>query len=252
MNLTWPWMLALLIPVGAAALWALRHPRRRQITVPSVTLWNSAADQAGRAQTSPDARVRLSWLCLLVGAILAVLAATGPVAQLRPQRRQVTLLVAGGELDSVDFENAAAALLGRLSPRDRVQLLYPSSLPEGNAPTGWFSPADAQQAIRATPLTPTPASRCRFRATQTDPSMTFLFAPAGSVDPAPMGARVLACRSSMPSIVCRHATTYVQDGRSGMNVFVVASDAADVEDDSNRIDLLTQTVPGISQLFGFG
>ena len=38
----------------------------------------------------------------------------------------------------------------------------------------------------------------------------------------------------------------------GVNVFVVPSNAANVEDDRNRVDLLTQTMPSVLQLFRLG
>jgi hypothetical protein len=220
MNLTWPWLLGLFLPVCLVAWWALRRPRRRVQTVPSLTPWTKALAQGARSDRSPTPRLRPSWLCLLLGVILAVLAGADLGRDARPVRRHVTLLIAGGEMDRLDFENAAAAFLGRLDAADRVRLVFPPGLPDAMVTRGWISPSVAQQAIRNTPLVPVPASISRFPVDDIDPTQTFLLAPADTVAPDSFGATLIACRSATGPVVCSRATTTPRD-EGGMDVFVL-------------------------------
>jgi hypothetical protein len=226
MTVTWPGLLGLLLPVVFIALWVLKRPRRQRRTVPSITPWIQTLHESTSAEQTPQSRIRPSWVCLLLGAALATLAAVDLGREAHPARRYVTVLITGGEMDSHEFENAAAALLGRLDSGDRVRLVYSDTLHLPVPKATWLSPAQAQQTIRGTPLGLTPASRATFAVPDADPQQTFLFAPCDTVRAEPFGATLIPCRSTAPAITCHQVETEpLADG--GMSVSLIVRNDGD-------------------------
>jgi hypothetical protein len=156
MTLLSPWWLLGLAPVAMAAAWALWRPARLELTVPSLELWQRAIDALAPSDRRSKRRLSLSWWCLLAGAILAVLALAQPVrVRQGPQRHIAIGVVPGYELLATGRQKAwlpaSDALLARLSPSDRVQILRPALL--GGA-TDWMTPSEAHMQLADLPLLP--------------------------------------------------------------------------------------------------
>ena len=156
MRLLWPWALAGLAAVVAAAYWALRRPTRQVAPVSSLRLWERAIRALGPSAGQPSRRITASWALLLLGAAAAVLAGSGPeFFRDRPARRIALVICPSAELAGAPDEMATAAgmLLGRLDAADRVRLVAPAPW---SAPEPWLSPPEALKAVRA--MAPLPVS----------------------------------------------------------------------------------------------
>ena len=132
MTFSVPWSLLGLAAVAAAAAWALLRPGRQLAVVASVRLWQEAMASMDRSHRRRSRRVTSSWLVLLLGATLAVLAAAGPVYHAEVPARQVALVICpSAELAGEgmrDLRAEASTLLGRLDDNDRVTLVLPAIL----------------------------------------------------------------------------------------------------------------------------
>ena len=107
MTFLWPWSLLAGALVMVAALWALHRPWRRVAVVGSLALWEKAVGALGRQERRRSRRVSLSWLCLLAGALAAVLAAANPTwFSSSPARRIMIVPVASAELAGPGTESA--------------------------------------------------------------------------------------------------------------------------------------------------
>ena len=104
-----PWNLLWLLGVGAVAVFTLLRPARRRVIVPSLRLWAQAAGGESQSVSRSRGRVSLSWLLLLLGAVLGVLGMSKPVlypptagkpVQHQPQVPPVTLDAFAAELTS--------------------------------------------------------------------------------------------------------------------------------------------------------
>ncbi|MFW6066401.1 MAG: BatA domain-containing protein, partial [Planctomycetota bacterium] len=149
MTFGFPWALLGLVPVTAVAILALLRPARRRLTVPSLRWWLGHSSRRAPAARRRSRRAVLSWLLLLLGAVSAVLAGAQPVVRTQAPRRYLAIAVVNSaELHSPDATDAlhrsAAALLSRLSPADRVQLLLPETAGGASEP---MSPSQARSRI---------------------------------------------------------------------------------------------------------
>jgi len=158
MSFANPLALWLFLPLVAVAVWALFRPARQLVVVGSLKLWQQAQQALASTSQRRRRRINIAWLLLAVGAVLAVLAAAGPVFNAQRPARRVALVVApsaelAGE-GAARLREAAGRLLDRLSSDDRVYLVAPASL---GLPAEPVSPGQARDLIvRITPL-PVPA-----------------------------------------------------------------------------------------------
>ena len=153
MELLSPWFLLALAPVAAAAIWSLLRPARQLVVVGSLSLWDKAAASLSSSARRRTRRVGASWACLLAGALLAVLACARPAWFTEAPARRLAIvavpsaeLAAGGGMDRL--RGGVNALLERLSPADRVQLVLPDVL--GGA-TDWLTAAEARSPATRSP-----------------------------------------------------------------------------------------------------
>lgn len=178
MTLLSPWWLLGVIPVAMAAAWALWRPGRDPLTVPSLTLWHAAMDALASRGHRARRRLSLSWLCLLAGAMVAVLALAQPVwTRQGPQRRIAIGVVPSYELATSDpvekpWLEPCEALLARLGPNDRVQVLRPALL--GGA-TDWLSVSDARDELARLLLLPALADDLPLPPPAPDAQRTVIF-----------------------------------------------------------------------------
>jgi hypothetical protein len=186
MTFLWPWSLLAGALVVGAALWALHRPWRRVAVVGSLALWEKALGALGWQERRRSRRVSLSWLCLLLGAIAAVLAAANPTwFHSSPARRITIAPVASAELSgpggTEEMRSAMAALLNRLAPHDQVRLLLPA--PAGGD-SGWLSVPQAQARLADVRLLPARAADIAPQGASGDSQHIYYFVPAGTPTPA--------------------------------------------------------------------
>jgi hypothetical protein len=146
-----PWWLLGLVPVAAVALWSLFRPGRAVAEVGSLELWSRAAEMLPASHRRRARRVTGSWLLLLIGAVAAILAAARPVAYSELPARRIAVEVRpsaeiAGTASRAQLAEATAALLDRLAPTDRVQLLLPHLL--GGA-SEWIGAAEVRARLQA-------------------------------------------------------------------------------------------------------
>jgi hypothetical protein len=182
MTFAFPWALAGLAVVAAAAVLALLRPARRRLTVPSLLLWREAAARTTRPARRHKAAAALAWLLLLAGATAAVLAAARPVLSRQAARRHLAVgVLSSAELASPDSQRAlagaCAALLGRLAPPDRVQLLLPEAAGGASDP---LSPADARRRLERLEMLPARADELKLSEPSVPVDREVVFVPAGA------------------------------------------------------------------------
>lgn len=168
-----------------AALWALHRPWRRVAVVGSLALWEKALGALGRQERRRSRRVSLSWLCLLAGAIAAVLAAANPTwFHSSPARRIAIAPVASAELAGPggieEMRSATTALLKRLAPNDQVQLLFPAV---AGGDSGWLSVPQAQARLDNLKLLPARAADIVPQTGAGDSQHVYYVVPAGTASP---------------------------------------------------------------------
>jgi len=131
-SLLWPYGLAALAGVPAAILIALWRARRRDLTVPSLMLWDRLAEKVSEAGRKHRKLVDASLVLAAVFAALAGLAVAGPMltAPAEPGR---TLLLVADRSASMNMKQGGSTrwdlavrelgkLLGELTPADTVYL----------------------------------------------------------------------------------------------------------------------------------
>ena len=189
MTFLWPWSLLAGVLVMGAALWALYRPWRRMAVVGSLALWEKALGALGRQERRRSRRVSLPWLCLLLGAVAAVLAAANPTYFHSSPARRITIApVASAELAGPggieEMRSAAAALLDRLAPHDQVQLLLPA---QAGGDSGWLSVPQAKVRLADIKLLPARAADIVPETSPGDSQHIYYFVAAGT--PVPSGPR---------------------------------------------------------------
>ena len=185
MTLLWPWSLLAGVLAMGAALWALYRPWRQVAVVGSLALWEKAVGALGRQERRRSRRVSLSWLCLLAGALAAVLAAANPTwFSSSPARRIMIVPVASAELAGpggiAEIRSAAVALAGRLAPHDQVRLLLPAV---AGGDSGWLSVAQARERLASVKLLPARAADIIPQGGFGDSQHVFYLVPAGTPTP---------------------------------------------------------------------
>ncbi len=187
MSILRPVWLMLLIPVAVVAALALLRPARRVVRVGSLALWTEALERVSAQPTRTRRRIGPSWLLLLTGAILAVLAVSQvQLGRGRTGRRIDLQLWPASELgrDDDSLARAVGLLVERLEPGDRVRLLLP--LQAGTETGGqWLSPRAAAEALERIRSLPIPAERLRFAPPLETAAAEIKFLPAGKADPSP-------------------------------------------------------------------
>jgi hypothetical protein len=203
MVLVWPLSLLGLLLTAAVAAWALFRPSRQLAVVGTLALWQKALDALDRSARRSSRRVNASWVLLLLGSAAAVVALARPVASTSGQGRVVSLTVwpsaeLAGKIGRAELPRAAGALLGRLGPADRVELLLPTIL-GGSA--GLVSPAEAIRRVEDLPILPVAASEMSMPEARGDSQHTYWLIPAGA-RPVPMGPRttVIELATDLPAV----------------------------------------------------
>lgn len=165
-----------------AAVWALRKPDRRVAVVAALDLWRRAVDAMGGDGRRKSRRLTLSWLLLFCGAAAVVCATTLPSYHTTMLCRRLAVAVyPTAEIAApdamADMRNAAAALLDRLAPSDKVRLV---TAPEAGGQSHWLSPSDVLRRIeRLSPLAMS-AARIDPPGPGADVQHTYYFVAAGA------------------------------------------------------------------------
>ena len=206
MTLLSPWFLLGLFPVVAVALWVMLRPGRQLAVVGSLALWRKAADAMDRSARRRARLVTASWLLLLAGAAAAVIAAARPVYYAANRARRIAVAVwPSAELGPKARQRivaAAAVLLDRLAPQDRVQLLLPAVL--GGA-TDWLSPAETRRRLASLGPLPVGAGELAMPPADGDASCVYHFAPAGTDIPAGPNVVAIELACDLPEVTIASA-----------------------------------------------
>ena len=176
MTLLWPWGLLSLLPVAAAAVWALRRPLHQLVPVGSLRLWQQVVDDLGAAATRAR-RVSAAWVVLLAGAVLAAAALSRPTYYAdAPARRIAVAVCPSAELTGLPggLGGASAAFFEKLDAPDRVRLILPAVLGGAGELLSRDAAARAVAALR--PL-PAPADQLKLPG-EPDAQHLYRFAPA--------------------------------------------------------------------------
>jgi len=162
MELAWPWGLVSLLPILAAAVWAMRRPLHRVVRVSSLRLWERALEALGPSAARRARRVTAAWVVLLAAAAVAGVALSRPRwHRARPARRVAVAVVPSAELGPAGIaamKAGARVLLGRLDAVDRVRFILPAAA--GGA-SEFLAPAEAARRIGQIEPLPVPADELR-------------------------------------------------------------------------------------------
>ena len=186
MFFLWPWSLLAVAAVAAAAWWALRQPRQKLLRVGSLRLWQEAAQATSSSARRHRRRITAAWVLLLAGALAAAVALARPVHQSAQPARTLALEVyPSAELAGLPpgaLAKAAAPLLNRLKPADRVRLLLPAQL----ANPSELSPRQALDRLGDLSPLPLPADQLVLAGPSGTAQVqhTYRFAPATLDEPA--------------------------------------------------------------------
>ena len=161
MSFLWPYGLFALLGVPAAIAVALWRARRRDVTVPSLLLWQRLAERMAGSGRKHRKVVDASLVLAAVFALLLALAAAGPMLVRAAQPGRTLLLIVDRsasmqmkQLGTTRWEIARGELgklLACLTPADRIYLA--ASPPGKQARIGPLTPAEA--AARLDDLRPT-------------------------------------------------------------------------------------------------
>lgn len=184
MILLYPWALLGLIPIISAAIWALARPTRQVVIVSSLRLWKETIESLGSTARKAR-RITIGWVCLLIGALCAIVAVSRPLYYShRPARTVAIAIYPSAEIAAVDGENilakTVADFLHRLSPTDRVRVILPTILAEDTDKSKAFlTPQQAIKKIREIKPLPVPAEKLTLpEALREDIQHVYRFAPA--------------------------------------------------------------------------
>jgi len=202
MVLIWPGSLFGLILAGAVAGWALFHPSRRQAVVASLSLWREALEALDRSARRSARRITASWLLLLSGAVAAIFGLARPVVHSQGLGRRISVAVypsaelAGGKGPAA-LKEAVGALLDRLGPRDRAQLLRPALL---GGQSGHLPIDEAREELDAVELLPVPASEMLLPDASPKSRHTYRFVPAGTDVPGGARVSIIELPAELPAV----------------------------------------------------
>ncbi len=180
------WALLSLLPIAAAAFWALRRPMHKVIPVGSLRLWQRALDSLGPA-AKKTRRLSASWWMLLAGAVAAGIALSQPVHYAEsPARRIAVTIWPSAELAGLEHDTLGKitrAFLQRLSDADRVRLVLPTVLGGSTRLTtgetsDFISPDEAARRISEIHPLPVAAEDLTLPTEGEDVQHTYRFAPA--------------------------------------------------------------------------
>ena len=186
MQFLYPWALLSLLPIVAAAFWALRRPMQKVMPVGSLRLWERAVASLGPAARK-SRYLTASWLLLLAGAAAAGIALSRPVYYAEAPARRVAIAVwPSAELAGLPegtLAEAAGAFLRRLSPEDRVRLILPTALGSSTRLTTggsdeFITPRAAARRINEIPPLPVAAEDLTLPTGGKDVQHLYRFAPA--------------------------------------------------------------------------
>ena len=201
MELLWPISLVGLAPAVVVALWALMRPGRQEAVVGSLAVWQKALAALDRSAKRSSRRISAGWLLLLAGAVAALLGLSRPVVQTHGQARHVAIALTPsaelGDAGLAQMTAAAEALLARLAPGDRVQLILPECL-GGAAPAA--SPQEARERIARLGLLAAPADKLTMPPAPGDIQRVYRFAPAGLAAPAGPRTTTIAVAENLPAV----------------------------------------------------
>ena len=191
MQFLFPWALLSLLPIGAAAFWAIARPMQKVMPVGSLRLWERAVESLGPAARK-SRRLTVAWWLLLAGAAAAAVAMARPIYYAEsPARRIGVAIYPSAELAGVPEGTLAeitGAFLRRLAPTDRVRLILPT--PWGQATLGgsarlttggmsdFISPDEAARRVGGMHPLPATAEDLTLPVTDQDVQHTYRFAPA--------------------------------------------------------------------------
>lgn len=201
MALLFPWAIAVLAVVVAAAVWTLARPHRRIVTVASLSLWRQAGQEAGGGGRRRSRRVTLPWLLLTAGALAAALALGRPAHVSAIPCRHVALALCPsaelGEPGRRELAQASRALLQRLGTDDRVQILLPM---EAGGAGPWMPPAAAAKEIDALALLPVAAGTLTFPPPAAAAQRVYLLGPSGAQLPPAEAITSIPVNTSLPAV----------------------------------------------------
>jgi len=227
MVLTSPLWLLGLLAVAAAAAWALWRPGRQLVDVGSVRLWEQALASLARSARRRTRRVTASWVLLLLGAAAGITALSGPVLRFaRPARRLAVAVVPSAELAPGGgrrrLQAAAEALLSRLSPADRVQLVRP---PAAGGASAWLTPQQAREELLRTPLLAAPAAELALPPHDPAAQKLVRFVPAGARLPGGPNVETVEVPVALPPTGFEHFGA-VERGGGGAQLFAALRNSA--------------------------
>jgi hypothetical protein len=220
-------MLWALVPVIAAAVYALLRPDRLRIVVGSIELWREAI--ASRAGGGVRRRKRnLAWLCVLLGCLLGITALARPMRHTTVRVRRLGVIISpsaefigdGGR----QLRAAATDLLARLGKNDRVRLILPDVL--GGA-SEWLSINEARQRVGNLSVIPARWDQFRFPASPGDVQQTLAVLPAGASGEGISADAVVSVATSLPAVTI-DALSAVPLGDDQTQVFVALKDHTDM------------------------
>ena len=216
MTILHPWYLIGLPIIGAVAIFTLFRPARRLVNVPSLRLWREAIEAADRASTRRIRRVDLSWLLVLAGLILGVLALSRPVYfSSRPAR--LIAIEAGPSAEIAtdkamsQFRTAANVLLDRLSTNDKVRLVLPLSL-SADGDVAWDTPQEARARIASLQPLPVAGRRLDFPPLDDEVQHVYSLVPAGTGAQGGQFTTVIEIATDLPAVTLESISALVVDG----------------------------------------
>ncbi len=178
MQFLFPWALLSLLPIGAAAFWAIRRATQKVMPVGSLRLWERAVASLGPTAKKPR-RVSAAWLLLLAGAAAAGVALSRPVHYAEaPARRVAIALWPAAELAGLEHGTLGEithTFLQRLSDTDRVRLVLPTVL---GGSSDFISPHEATLRAYKVRLLPVAAEDLTLPVMGEDVQHIYRFAPA--------------------------------------------------------------------------
>ncbi len=170
-----------MVPVAAAAFWALRRPMHKVIPVGSLRLWQRTFESLGPA-AKKTRRISAAWLMLLAGATAAGIALSQPVFYSEAPARRIAIAIWPsaeltwlGDEEHETLGEITHAFLQRLSDNDRVRLILPTVL---GGTSDFISPHEATLRAYKVRTLPVAAEDLTLPVMSGDVQHTYRFAAA--------------------------------------------------------------------------
>ena len=200
----------------AVAVWVLLRPSRVQATVATFRFWNAAAADTQQGMKQRFARVRLSWLVLLLGALAGVVAMAEPTRFTdQPHRTIAVAMVCSAEMAyaPVDGEDAVYQLYERLDPGDLVARVYPQAMSQWNRRWEILPSGDVDFAFMSQHVVNRTAGRVAMSEIPDDVQQTIWFVPSGFTPATRPGDSVVSIPYELPAVTFEAAgATQATDG----------------------------------------